>query len=73
MTDVVRSVYGKMDPHKRINTFEIFGYDFMVDENFKVQLIEVNTNPDISFCCPLLAMLIPNMIDNAFRFVSAIL
>ena len=39
----------------------------MVDENFKVYLIEVNTNPDISLCCPLLAMLIPNMIDNAFR------
>lgn len=27
------------------NQFEIFGYDFMLDENLKVYLIEVNTNP----------------------------
>lgn len=27
--------------------FELFGYDFMIDENKKVWLIEVNTNPCI--------------------------
>ena len=56
-----------MDRNKRLNCFEIFGYDFMVDEDFNVLLIEVNTNPDISLCCPLLAMLIPTMLDNAFK------
>lgn len=43
--DSFRSVYGKMDSDKKINAFELFGYDFMIDENFKVYLIEANTNP----------------------------
>ena len=43
--DSFLSVYGKMDADKQINAFEIFGYDFMIDEDFKVYLIEANTNP----------------------------
>jgi Tubulin-tyrosine ligase family len=39
------SVYNKLDPENKINSFELFGYDFMIDENFKVYLIEANTNP----------------------------
>jgi len=34
--------------------FEIFGYDFIVDEEFKAWLIEVNTNPCIELSSPLL-------------------
>lgn len=33
--------------HNRKNTFEFFGYDFMVDENLKVWLIEVNSSPSM--------------------------
>lgn len=29
----------------RKNTFEIFGFDFMIDQNYKVWLIEVNSSP----------------------------
>jgi tubulin polyglutamylase TTLL1/tubulin monoglycylase TTLL3/8 len=36
-----------VDPNKRNHCFEIFGYDFMLDEDFNVFLIEVNTNPCI--------------------------
>lgn len=39
----------------------------MVDEDFKLYLIEVNTNPSLEVCCPLLARIMPELIDNAFR------
>ena len=44
-TDCFRAVWGKIDPTKRTNMFELYGLDFMLDEDFKVYLIEVNTNP----------------------------
>ena len=39
----------------------------MIDEDFKTWLIEVNTNSCLELCCPLLAKVIPNMVENAFR------
>jgi len=41
----------------------------MMDEDFKVYLIEVNTNPCLELSSPLLARLIPHMLDNALRLV----
>lgn len=35
----------KLNEHNRKFTFEIFGYDFMIDETGHPWLIEVNTNP----------------------------
>ena len=39
----------------------------MLDEDFKVYLIEVNTNPCIETNSPLLSRLIPDMIDSGLR------
>lgn len=39
----------------------------MIDESFKVYLIEVNTNPCLELSSPLLARLIPSMVENAIR------
>lgn len=43
--EAIRSVYTKMNSSKKDYCFEIFGLDFLIDENFKVWLIEANTNP----------------------------
>ena len=51
--DCFRSVWGKIDPYKRINTFEVFGLDFMMDDEFGVYLIEVNNNPSLELASPL--------------------
>ena len=39
----------------------------MIDENSKVWLIEVNTNPCLELSAPLLGKIIPNMLENAIR------
>jgi hypothetical protein len=39
----------------------------MVDENCKVYLIEVNTNPDINTSCQILTKIIPSMLENSFK------
>jgi hypothetical protein len=44
-TDAMRATYSIIEPNKRENNFELFGLDFMLDENMKVYLIECNTNP----------------------------
>jgi len=53
--------------------FEIFGLDFMINEDFKPYLIEINTNPDITTCTPVCARVIPNMVENAIRYIYLII
>ena len=66
VSDTFRAVYTKIDQRKINNCFELFGYDFMIDESFRVYLIEVNTNPCLEISCPLLARIIPEVVDNTF-------
>lgn len=65
--DIFRAVYSKLDPKKRLNCMEVFGLDFMLDDEFKPYLIEVNTNPCLELSSPLLARLIPNLLENALK------
>eukprot|EP00826_Nyctotherus_ovalis_P059180 TRINITY_DN8207_c0_g1_i4.p2 TRINITY_DN8207_c0_g1~~TRINITY_DN8207_c0_g1_i4.p2 ORF type:complete len:100 (-),score=28.20 TRINITY_DN8207_c0_g1_i4:260-559(-) len=67
VTDTFRAVYDVVDPWRRQHTFEVFGYDFMLDTKFKPYLIEVNTNPCLEFSSPLLGRLITNMLDCALK------
>ena len=62
-----QSVKYKINSMKRKYTFEIFGFDFMIDCNFEPFLIEINTNPGLEESSPLIKMLIPRMIDDALR------
>lgn len=39
----------------------------MIDDQFKVWLIECNSNPCLETGCSLLAHLIPNMLDNVLN------
>lgn len=43
--DAISSAYFSLSLSKKVNNFEIFGLDFMIDDYFKVYLIEINTNP----------------------------
>ena len=61
------SCKNKINILNRNNCFEIFGYDFILDENYEPFLLEVNTNPGLEESSPLIKMLVPRMIDDAFR------
>jgi hypothetical protein len=63
----LKSVQNKLDPFDRKFCFEIFGYDFMVDEKLNPWLIEVNTNPCLEETSKLLKQFIPRMIDDTFK------
>lgn len=65
--DSLAGTFKKLDPKKRLHTFEILGYDFMLDEFFHPWLIEVNTNPCLALSGPYLASLIPKMIEDALH------
>jgi hypothetical protein len=61
------AIQGKMNFLNVKNCFEIFGYDFILDENYKPYLLEINTNPGLEISSPLINQLLPRMIDDAFK------
>jgi D-alanine-D-alanine ligase-like ATP-grasp enzyme len=66
----VRSVFATrkiIDPSKRKGCFELFGYDFILDEDFNVWMIEVNTNPCIEESSTILKIYLPRMIDDLVK------
>ena len=52
---------------KNILCFEIFGYDFILDNDFKLRILEINNNPGLSISSPVIEKLVPRMMDDAFR------
>lgn len=44
----MNSVKRKIDPQRRHHGFEVLGFDFMLDEDLKLYLIEVNDNPALN-------------------------
>jgi len=67
VTDSYRATHGKLDPMGRQYTFELFGFDFMIDADFHVWLIEANINPCLEITSPVTARIVPLMVDNAIR------
>jgi hypothetical protein len=53
-----------LNPSRRKNVFEFFGFDFLIDEDLRTWLIEVNTNPYLGIPNDFIAQLLPRMIDD---------
>ena len=63
----MRSGKDKINKNGRSHQFEIFGYDFMLDSDFNVFLIEINTNPGLEISSPWIQIIVPRMLDDALR------
>ena len=48
-------------------SFELFGYDFIIDNEYNPWLLEINNNPGLSISSPVIEKIIPRMMDDAFR------
>jgi hypothetical protein len=48
-------------------SFELLGYDYMVDDQFRATLIEINSNPCLEFVCPLLVDIISSLMENVVK------
>ena len=67
--DTLQAVKYQLNPNHRKGHFELFGYDCMVDEDFRVWLIEVNSNPYIGTPSKELKIMVPEMIDEMLQIV----
>ena len=52
--NAVKATYLTLDKKRWEHNFELLGMDFMIDEDFKPWLIEVNTNPCLVLNSPIL-------------------
>lgn len=64
MIDSYLSAKKTIHKGKRKSVFEFLGFDFLIDEDFRVWLIEVNTNPYLGVPNDYIAKLLPNMLDD---------
>ena len=67
--DTILSARNKLNTSKRQNVFELFGYDFLIDEDMRTWLIEVNTNPYLGVPNEFIKNLLPEMIDDMMKIV----
>ena len=57
----------KFNTSRRKFCFELFGFDYILDSDLNVFLIECNTNPCIEESSNILKRLLPRMLDDMFR------
>lgn len=54
---------------KRQNNFELFGFDFLIDEDLRTWLIECNNNPYFGIINEYIKKILPKMIDDMIEIV----
>ena len=67
--DCFLCVRNKMNPNNRKGAFELFGFDFLLDEDFRIWLIEVNYNPFLGTPNSYMEKLVPQMVDDMIKIV----
>ncbi|XP_067873177.1 uncharacterized protein [Heterodontus francisci] len=56
----------------KLGYFDLLGCDIMIDENFKVWLLEINSNPSLQINCEILKSVIPKVMNEALDLVFEI-
>ena len=61
------AIRDKLNKKKRNYCYVTLGYDFMIDSNMKVWLVEINKNPGLVESSKVIKILVPRMIDDSLR------
>ena len=69
----MESVKNKLNAAERKHCFEVFGYDFILDSEFNVWIIEVNSNPSIDESNGLLRAIVPRMLGKPLSEILNVL
>ena len=62
--------YKNIFPSKINNSFELYGFDILIDEKFRAWLIEVNVNPSLHCTSPLDLSIKTDLISDIFNVVG---
>ena len=60
---------GRHEIGYRENSHELYGYDFMIDEDFNVYLIEINSSPAMDYSTSITGRLVKEMLGNIIQIV----
>lgn len=52
---------------RRKNSFELFGADFILTEDFKPWLLEINSNPALHASTPITARMCPQVLEDIIK------
>ncbi len=73
MRDIIIDTYlasrKELSQKQKYHQFEFFGYDFLIDEDFRVWLIEVNENPYLGQPNSYIKETLPKMLDDMTELV----
>jgi hypothetical protein len=67
--DSILSCKYQLNQSQRKYCFELLGFDFLIDEDFRTWLLEVNNNPFLGIQNPNHQILMHNMMNSLFEIV----
>lgn len=65
-TAAVLMLQNKMDK-KNLNSFELYGADYVVTEDFNAWLIEINSNPALFSSTPITRVMCPQVLEDVIK------
>ena len=67
--DTFLSARRTLNPKNCKGSYELFGFDFLIDEDYRIWLIEVNTNPHLGMPNEYMKQLLPRLMNDMCRLV----
>ena len=67
---VSKEYYKNIFPSKINNSFELYGFDILIDANYKAWIVEVNVNPSLHCTSPLDLSIKTDLISDIFNVVG---